>query len=185
MEHKVHARVIIEMLGSPKEHIVQTLKDYITQLKNDKTLKIVSEDTAEPEARDGKLFSVFTELDIWFKDVDHLIAFCFDAMPSSIELLEPETLTLKSKDFEGILNDLQAKLHTVDLAIKKLRATNQVLDTNAMNVFRNFVTYALKQPKTIDDLSKVVGMPADKLTDFLQPMLNEKKIKKEGNTYHS
>lgn len=185
MEHKVRARVIIEMLGSPKEHIVTTLKDYVAQLKQDKTLTFVSEHVAEPEARDGKLFSVFTELDLWFKDLDHLIAFCFDALPSSVEIIEPEQLTMKAKDFEGVLNDLQAKLHTVDLAIKKLRATNSVLDTNAMNIFRNFVVYALKQPKTLAELSTVVGMPADKLSDFLTPMLNEKKIKKDGTTYHS
>jgi hypothetical protein len=185
MEHKIRARVIIEMLGSPKEHIVETLKDYVSQLRQDKTLKLVSEHIAEPEARDGKLYSVFTELDLWFKDLSHLIAFCFDALPSSIEILEPENISMKAKDFEGILNDLQAKLHSVDLAIKKLRAANTVLDTNAMNIFRNFVIYALKQPKTLQELSTVVGMPSDKLTDFLAPMLKENKIKKTGNTYSS
>ncbi len=185
MEHKVRARVIIEMLGSPKAHVLDTLKDYVSKLKEDKTLKFVSEELSTPEQRDGGLFAVFTEIDIWFKDVSHLLGFCFDALPSSVEILEPDTISLPSKEFEGVLNDLQAKLHTVDLALKKMRATASVLDNNAMNTLRNFIIYALKEPKTSLELSKLVGLPADKVEQFIEPLIKEKKVKKTGSTYSS
>lgn len=183
MLSRVHARVIIEMLGGPKEHVVKTLKDYIGKLKEEKTLQVVKEDYADPEPRDG-LFSMFVELEMWFKDADHLLAFCFDAMPSSVEILAPEHITMHSKEFEGLVNDLQAKLHTVDLALKEARATIQVLDSNAMNVLNNFVVYTLKQgPKTAEELSVVTGLQVEKVIAFMDRLIESKRVTKNGKQY--
>ncbi len=179
----VHTRIIIEVLGSPKEHAVTTLKDYVARLKGDKTVTIHKEDYAEPQERDG-LYAVFVELDMTFKDANHLLSFCFDAMPSSIEILEPVELKMQGKDFEGFLNDLQARLHTVDLALKQARAMTKVLDTNAMNILHNFIMFAVKQsPKTVDELSTLIGIPVDKIGHYLDQLVTAKKIKKTGTIY--
>ncbi|MBI4150788.1 hypothetical protein HY492_01550 [Candidatus Woesearchaeota archaeon] len=180
---RVHTRIIIEVLGSPKEHAIETLQGYVARLREDKTVTIHKADYAEPQERDG-LYAVFVELDMTFKDADHLLSFCFDAMPSSIEILAPTELNMQSKDFEGFLNDLQARLHTVDLALKQARAMTKVLDTNAMNVLHNFIVFALQQgPKSAEQLSKIVGIPADKIGHYLEQPIAAKKIKKEGTTY--
>ena len=181
---RVKTRLIIEMLGSPKEHVTQTLKDYMATLKKDKTVQVLAEDYAVPQDRGDGLFAVFVEVEMWFKDPNHLLAFCFDAMPSSIEIMEPLQFTLHAKDFEGLLNDLQARLHTVDLALKSLKATAKVIDSNAVNIFRNFIIHALKHgAKTQDDLAKIIGVTPAQLQAFLDTLVAEHKIKKEGNNY--
>ena len=126
---KVLARVIIEMLGAPKEHIETTLKDYVENLKQDDTLKIIKEDIA-PAEQQKKLFSVFAELEIWFKDPQRLIDFCFDSMPSSVDIIKPEKLTFNTKALTDTLNDLQAKLHDNDMIIKTTKAKNKILEKN-------------------------------------------------------
>ena len=101
---EIHVRTILEMMGAPKEYIEKTLKDYIEKLKKD--LNIVKEDYEEAKEQ-GKMFSAFCELEIKFKDILELLDFCFEALPSSIEILSPENLSYKSNDFTDFLNDLQ------------------------------------------------------------------------------
>lgn len=181
---RVKARVTIEMLGAPKEHVQKTLKDYVEKLKKEPTVEILKIHYAEPEKREGDLYAVFAEVEAYFKDAGHLIAFCFDAMPSTVEIMEPVEIKFQGKEFEGLLNDLQARLHTVDRALKQLKALNKIIDTNAFNVLHNFILYLVRQgDKTGDELGQIIGLPADNLKPFLDKLLGEKKIKREGEKY--
>lgn len=178
---KIVARVIIEMLGAPKEYIETTLKNYIEKLKKD-GIKIIKE-TVEPAQKQNELFSTFVELDIDFDKMEDLLGFCFDSMPSSVEILEPEELQINASDLSGHLNDLQAKLHEVDMVVKTTRAQNKVLDKNAMNVFKNFVKYLCKEGMTTEEMSKIVGIETRQLQKFVDILVKEGKIKKEGDKY--
>lgn len=180
-KERVLARVIIEMLGAPKEHIEKTLKDYVEKLKQDKDLEITKEDLA-PAKEQNKLFSTFAELELWFKSPQKLVDFCFDSMPSSIEILKPESIALDSAGLSDTLNDLQAKLHNNDMIIKTLKAKNALLDKNAKAVLRNFVSFIVKDgPKTIEDFSKWMGIKPEQLKPFLHELIKENKlVEKEG-----
>ena len=178
---KIIARVIIEMLGAPKEYIETTLKNYLEKLKND-GIQIIKEEI-EPAQQQKELFSTFAELDIEFNKIEDLLGFCFDSMPSSVEIIEPEELTLSAADLSGHINDLQAKLHEIDMVVKTTRAQNTVLDKNAMNVFKNFVKYVCREGHTTEEMSKIVGIPADQLQKFVDILLKEDKLQKEGDKY--
>lgn len=178
---KITARVIIEMLGAPKEYIEDTLKNYIKKLKND-GIKIIKE-TTEPAQKQKELFSTFTELDIEFEKLEDLFGFCFDSMPSSVEIIEPEELQMTATDLSNYLNDMQAKLHEVDMVVKTTRAQNAVLDKNAMNVFKNFVKYICREPHTTEEMSKFVGIESRQLQKFVDILVNEGKLKKDGEKY--
>ena len=178
---KIVARVIIEMLGAPKEYIELTLKNYIEKLKKD-GIKIIKE-TVEPAQKQNELFSTFVELDIEIEKMEELFGFCFDSMPSSVEILEPEELQITAGELSDHLNDLQAKLHEVDMVVKTTRAQNKVLDKNAMNVFKNFVKYLCKEGMTTAEMSKIVGIEERQLQKFVDILVKEDKIKKEGDKY--
>lgn len=181
---RVRARLIIEMLGSPKQHVEKTLKDYIAKLRTDKTVQVLKEDYADAETREGGLFAIFVELELWFKDVYHLLAFCFDAMPSSVEVLEPRELKIEASELQNLLNDLQARLHTVDLALKEMKATLSVVDKNAVNVLRNFVIFALASgEKSPEELAKVIGLQAHNIQSYLDNLVQDNRIKKVGTKY--
>jgi len=175
------ARVIIEMLGAPKEYIETTLKNYIEKLKKD-GIKIIKE-TVEPAQKQNELFSTFVELDVEFEKMEELFGFCFDSMPSSVEILEPEELKITAGDLSDHLNDLQAKLHEVDMVVKTTRAQNKVLDKNAMNVFKNFVKHLCRDGMTTEEMSKIVGIEERQLQKFVDILVKEDKIKKEGDKY--
>jgi hypothetical protein len=178
---KIIVRTIIEMLGAPKEYIETTLKNYLKKLKDD-GIKILKEDI-EPASQQGELFSTFAELEIEFKKMEEIFGFCFDSMPSSIEILEPEELKISAAELNGYLNDLQGKLHEVDMVVKTTRAQNKVLDKNAMNVFKNFIKHICKEASTTEDMSKIVGIDSKQLQKFVDILVNEGKLKKEGEKY--
>lgn len=180
---KILARVIIEMLGAPKEHIEKTLKDYVKKLKQDDKLEIVKQDLA-PATEQDKLFSAFAELDIRFANPNKLIDFCFDSMPSSVEIIEPESITIGSASLSSALNDLQAKLHHSDMIIKTLKAKGALLDKNAKSVLTNFVYFMLRDgPKEIEQLSENMGINPKHLKPFLDELMKNKKISEKEGKY--
>ena len=175
-------RVILEMLGAPKTYIEQIMKDYVQKIKKE-GLAIKKEKYEDATPQD-KLYSTFAELEIEFKDAPELLTFCFEALPSSVEILEPTSIFLKSYDLTAFLNDLQARLHEADLIIKSVHAQNKILDKNTTAVFHNFLLYLIKQePKTPQELSQITGIQEKDLEPFLKHLTNERKITQNGTLY--
>ncbi len=127
MNKKIVARIIIEILGSPKEHVEEVIHKIVDNIdKKEEDIKVIKGKSYEAEEVKG-LWSSFAELDLEFKDEERLVGFCFDYMPSSIEILEPEVIKFEQKIFGELLNDLLARLHQYDMLTKNLRAENVIL----------------------------------------------------------
>ncbi|MBI4154464.1 hypothetical protein HY498_00045 [Candidatus Woesearchaeota archaeon] len=84
----------------------------------------VVDETIAPAEQIEKLFSSFAEVEIKFESLAQIIGFCFDFMPSSIEILEPSELKTDNLSMNGLLNDLIARLHRYDMFLKNLHAEN-------------------------------------------------------------
>lgn len=185
MEQRMIARVVIQMLGAPKKHIEDTLKMYVDKIEEEhKDIKILKRYQSKAKLGKDKLFNVFAELELEVRGAEQLVWFCFDYMPASVEILEPETFTYESHEFTNFLNDLQAKLHKTDMAIKGLSAENQVLKKNAMTLVRNIILVQLSSgPSDLKTLSKRAGVPEDHMLAFLKELIQEGKVRKEGDQY--
>jgi len=112
-------RLIIEVAGSPKEHIEEIMKQLVSKIMEEK--KVLKYDIFEAQER-GKLFFTFTEMDMEFSGIEELIGFCMDYLPSSVEILDENSIEIKRDEFENVVNDLLAKLHQNDMALKNLKA---------------------------------------------------------------
>lgn len=172
------------MLGAPKEHIQETLQLYIEKLKKEeKNITVYTVDYAEPKEV-NTLFSVFAELEIGFQDLPSMTYFCFDYMPSSIEVYEPTELVYSANDFTDYLNDLQARLHKFDMLIKNLSAENKVIKQNGLTLARNVVIASLESgPKNLLEISKRSGMPEEHIKKFVNILVKEGKIKEKDGKY--
>src|SRR3989344_1645288 len=111
---------IIEIVGKPKDHVIETMDKVVSLIKNSDKFKYVSHSREEPKSipQSEKIFSTFSEFEINFPSIAALSGFCFDFMPSSVEIIEPEELKVKSEDITDTLNDLIAKLHQYDMTLK-------------------------------------------------------------------
>ena len=179
----IRCRTIIEVLGKPKEHVEQAIKDYVEHIKKDSELVVLSEDYSEPKEQ-GKLWSQFVELDLVIKGTFKLISFCFEYMPSSMEVMKPEHLILTNNELASFLNDLQARLHDVDMIVKKQKAENDFIKSNLNAVVHNLIVICLKVSRlTLEQLSQVTGIEHKELDAYVEKLMKENKIKKEDGQY--
>ncbi len=178
-------RAIVEVLGKPKEHVEETFKQYVQKLKDDGRYLIVSEEYAEIEPKEEELWSTFVELEVRTKTLKDLVAFCFDYMPSLIEILEPEELSISDVNLSEFLSDLQNKLHSVDMIAKQMRMEHDSAVRNASIVLRNYILFLLANKSfASEEISKLTGVEQDKVEDFLDKLIDEKKVDlKEGKYF--
>ncbi len=123
------ARSIIELVGGPKEYVDKIMGVVVEKLKIDQHVKLMEHKIFEAKPMPGQepLFSSFCEVEIEAKDMDDLFGFCFDFMPSSVEIHDPMQLLLKADEVNGMLNELIGKLHQYDIAFKNIAAQNILL----------------------------------------------------------
>ena len=74
-----------------------------------------------------KMWSTFTEFQLELKTFDDLVSFCFVYFPSSIDIIEPETINQDSRELALFLSDVMGKLHQYDMGMKKLILENRSL----------------------------------------------------------
>jgi hypothetical protein len=183
---KVVCRAIIEMMGSPKKHIEDTIKMYVDKIKEDhKNITILNKFISKAKKQKGnELFNVFAELEMEVSGMENLIWFCFDYMPASIEISDPEQLVFNIQDFTAFINDFLAKMHKVDTTLKHFAAENQVLGKNGITLMKNIINIQLKSgPKTPEMLALGAGTPVDHIQKFLDSMEHDGKVKRLGKEY--
>lgn len=115
---EIKTTAIIEIAGKPKEHVDKTMDKVIDLASKNKRFKLTKHSKAEVKEVKN-LWSTFTEFEIIFPDIDTITGFCFEFMPSSLEILEPEKLNIDSKDIEHMINDVLTRVHQYDMVLKK------------------------------------------------------------------
>ncbi len=182
-EGKVLCRTIVELAGKPKEYIVDTLHKYVEKIKQTKGIEVVSENFGDVTEKDG-LFGTYVEIEAWFKSPALIVEFCLDYMPSSIEIIEPMKVSYTANQLTNIFNDLQGKLHQIDMMLKQTVAENKILRKNMAGMLRNNIMLSLKEkPKKIEEISKNVGIAVEQLKPFVEKVVAEGFIKENKGIY--
>ena len=180
----IHFSAIVEMVGKPKEHVEKTLKDYIKTINEQKDIELIKEDFSEAKPVEGEMYSAFVEIELLSKGVSKIADFCFDYMPSSIEIIDPETLKYRSSDFTNFLNDLQSRLHDLDMTVKTVNETNKQLNTNIDNLLLNSIKLAIRSGHdTIEAISKSLGIAPDNLKEVMRIASESGVFSKQGERF--
>lgn len=133
--------MIIELAGFPESHINDSLnlladkfeesnKDIVKVLKKkiSEVQKVsLTKDQSKEAVEKSNVFSGFVELEVDVAGLANLIGVIFDWLPSSVEIISPESFTEDAQEIAGVLNDLSGKIHKYDSIIKMLRAENIIL----------------------------------------------------------
>ncbi len=182
-EGYLHIRAIIEIVGKPKEYVENTMADYLKKIKADKNYEIVKQ-TVEPAEEKENFFSSFVEIELLIKNSDLLLSFCFDYMPSSIEILAPETTILKNNEFTGFLNDLQTRLHGLNTGLLQERENSKFYVRNTAVLLRNFLVVLLSsRPMTVKEIHPFLGVRQSDIEKVLGVLADEGKVEKQGDKY--
>src|SRR3989339_2047985 len=182
---KLLCRAVIEVLGKPQEHVEQAMKEYMHNLKNDTRFKVLREDYADAQKQGSEFWATFVELEFEVNQVADLISFCFEYMPSLIEIIEPDKISLTDKQLSDFLNDLQAKLHQVDMVAKQVKLENDKLELNTSKLLKNYLVVLLsKNELSLSQLSSLTGVPEDKLGDYLDKLIDQQVVQLTNGLYN-
>lgn len=128
MADKIIIKIIMEILGAPKEHVEDTMKLVGEKMKKRENTRVIEYEEFPPEpVKDQPFFSSFSEAELEFKDIEDVVGFCFDFMPSSIEFVQPTDMRLNASEINSLLNDLLARLHQYDMVLKNVHAQNTLM----------------------------------------------------------
>tara|TARA_Y100000310_G_C20619626_1_gene782551 strand:+ start:153 stop:701 length:549 start_codon:yes stop_codon:yes gene_type:complete len=178
----IKTKTIIEIAGSPKEHVEKTMELVLKEVANVEKTKLHGKEVF-PIKENKDLFSMYAEIDLSFDDMETLYTFCFDFLPSSVDILDPLELKFDSMEFTNSFNDMLATLHQRDMMVKNTSAKNRILNMNMQAILKNFISYLCEEGLAIEALSKKIGIVEEQITPFLEGMEKDGKLKKEGDTY--
>lgn len=138
-EKSVKAMMIIEILGKPAEHVVETLENMIKQIDEEKGVQVVNKKISDPkkiEPKEGEkklpegqeFYSAFAEIEVEVEEVFLLSALMFKYMPAHIDVISPENLTISNNDWNSIFNELVRKLHGYDEIARVIQIEKALLE---------------------------------------------------------
>ncbi len=169
---------VCEILGAPKDHVEETMNLLVEKAKEIKDATILEQEIMPAvEQENGKLFSTFVEMEILFKTKEALIGFCFDFMPSSIEVIEPENIMMENNVFSSWLNELQGRLHQLDMIAKEKRAEATVLGKTRLSILRyNMLSHLIDEPLTRNELLRRIGIDQKGFDGVVEILIKKKEI---------
>ncbi|MBW2997500.1 hypothetical protein KY349_04135 [Candidatus Woesearchaeota archaeon] len=179
---EILARIVIEVLGAPKEYVEEAVQLVVDRINKTKDIEVVSESTFEAEEK-GKLFSTFSEVEIWFKNIDTLTKFLFDFTPSSVEIMQPTKVPLNASVLSGFCNDFLLKMHDLGLKLKDASANAQFLQKNTDTLVRNFLNFTLQEPRSASEIAKIAGIPEKNVEALLNNFEKAGIVEKKDGLY--
>jgi len=152
----IRAVMIIEIAGRPATHVKEALEAHIGKMDALKDVMIVYMKISEPTLIDEEkeIYSCFAEVEIEVETLFRLSELIFDYMPSSIEVLSPDSVSLNVQESSMFLNDLAGRLHKYDEIAKIAQLRNKQLFNAYQQLQAQIAQKAIKEPKKVKKTSK-------------------------------
>ncbi len=119
---KLQVNIILEILGRPADHVQSALNAIIEKIAAEKGVtilqKTIHNPVPVPEATD--LFTSFAEITLALDSLEQYFSILFAYMPSHIELVAPERITLRNDELNTLANKLVMRLHDYDAIAKNI-----------------------------------------------------------------
>jgi hypothetical protein len=159
-DKKIKARIILEVLGRPREHIQEVLVQIADKVGLEKGIKLLNKNVNDAtlfQQKDEKgniiaqkegeqeLYSTFAEIEFEAAEITDLLAICFNYMPANVEIIEPESFEFKNIDFNSLINEIIRRLHHYDAIAKTALMHNQILAKQVKAIKQNVDSKTLSQ----------------------------------------
>jgi len=127
---KIDAIMIVEVLGKPKEYVVEILEEIVGRIGAEKGIKILDSSIKEPRELEKQkdFFTSFAEIEFEADEMLQIVFLVFKYMPSHIEIISPEQITINNYEYTDILNSLTKKLHNYDEVARIIKNEKDILE---------------------------------------------------------
>ncbi len=135
----ITAVLILEVIGKPKEHILETLENLIKQMGEEKGVIITDKKINEPVNLKGneQFFTTFAEIEVQVEEIAKLIDLIFKYMPAHVEILQPEVIGLTNTSWSNVLSELVVRLHGYDEVARIVQTEKMILEKKLKEIEKN------------------------------------------------
>jgi hypothetical protein len=180
----IAVRAICEVVGRPKEHVEKTIKLLVEKAKSIPDSLFLKSKVFEVKEQEKGLFGSFAELEIAFKKMQGLMGFCYDFLPSSVEVTDPEKIQMDSAALSSWINELQAKIHGVDNIAKQSNLLREILTKRFNTVIRtNILSHLHRGELDEETLCRYVGITNESIKPYVELLKKRGEIKFEKGKY--
>ena len=126
----IEAIFIIEIIGKPPEHLVETLENMIKQIDEEKGVSVKHKKVNEPITmkENQEFYTSFAEIVVEVDEVINLVMLMFKYMPAHIEIISPELIVLSNNNWNDILNEVVRRLHGYDEIARIIQVEKTILE---------------------------------------------------------
>jgi len=180
----VLAQVSFEVVGNPKEHVENSIRDFMANLEKDQEIHIITKEIGEAEELEGGLFSTFADTEMVVDKLDKFNWMCVNFLPSNIDIIAPEELRIKDKDLTNWFNDILSKLHEVTMGYRNLSTKEEAFVRNMNAMIHNSVLLACETYHDKEDIAKKLGLPVEEVVKFLEADVKKGNLEKRDDGYY-
>jgi len=129
-EKKIKAVILLEMLGKPKEYLIENSNNLLNQIRNEPGVSVKDAKTNEPAPlkENNEIFSTFIEIEIEIENLQSLVVLMFKYMPAHVEIISPLRLEFSNVDLGNVLTDLILRLHSYEEIARIMQSEKQILE---------------------------------------------------------
>ena len=115
-------RAVIEVLGRPESHVTEVIIKVIEKLKLDEGITVIKSEISAPEVIKESFFASYAEVEVKILNFSKLLNFCYDYLPTTIEILDSEKIVMSARELSNGLNDSLYRLHQYNTVVNNLMA---------------------------------------------------------------
>lgn len=180
----IYAHVIFEIAGKPKQHVQKSMDAVIKNIDKDNYIIFVNKEFGEPQENEDGIWSGFIDTEILFRDIQKISYLITNFLPSTINILEPETIKLEQDIATEFFTDLMGHLHSVNTERVQITGVNKQLQKNAHAILRNAVLVSLKDKAlTAKEIGNPLGFTEKDILPTLEVMQKRGKIRQEEDKF--
>ena len=110
----------MEVIGYPEDHVNTVATKVLEKLKKEQGITALQQSLPKAEKVKNTIFAAMLEVELKVNDYAKLLHFCYDYLPSNLEIVGTEKVTIPVREFSNGLNDMLGKLHQYNLTINSL-----------------------------------------------------------------
>lgn len=180
----LHLSILFEVVGNPKEHVSAMLKKVMEGVKSNKGVIVFKEEYGDPEEAGEGLWGTFCDVELLVKNIDLISWIAFNFSPASIEVIAPKKIELSDKKLNSFFGEVLSSLHQNNMNLMKVKSESKDVLLNFNRLARNAILLSLKEKASSPlDVARDVGIDEASVSKFLDAMVKEKTVGKQGDKY--
>jgi hypothetical protein len=180
----IRAIITFEIVGKPAKHVDEAMTQYIENIKKDSRIIVLQEERDEVIEHEDGMFSTFTELEMLVKNLETFTWLCINFSPASVEVIEPDELSIEAREVTNWLNDLLSKVHEIGTNYRSYKAASDHLTLALNELIKNSVLLAVRDgAKSGDEIGKLIGIEPAQLAPFLKHLIEKDKLALQNKLY--